>query len=114
MRDRRLNDAIGLCMKAGRCRSGDFTVEKLARAGEARLVLLDAQISAATRERYERLCSREQIPLVDDSGAWRSNRQTGTDGCGGHRSGICQYDTTCGGGCANAGRAYVQNKRSGA
>lgn len=64
MRDRRLNDAIGLCMKAGRCRSGDFTVEKLARAGEARLVLLDAQISAATRERYERLCSREQIPLL--------------------------------------------------
>ena len=62
MRDRRLNDAIGLCMKAGRCRSGDFTVEKLARAGEARLVLLDAQISAATRERYERLCSANRFP----------------------------------------------------
>lgn len=64
MRDRRLTDAIGLCMKAGRCRSGDFVAERLARAGAASLVLLDAHVSAATRERYERLCERGGIPVL--------------------------------------------------
>lgn len=59
-----MSNAIGLCMKAGRCRSGDFVSEKLVRAGEARLVLLDQRAADATRERYRHLCQRENVPLI--------------------------------------------------
>ena len=75
--------------------------------------MLDAQISAATRERYERLCSREQIPLLTiqvlGAAIGKPERMVAavTD------QGFANMITTCGGGCANAGRAYVQNKRSG-
>lgn len=64
MQEQRLNNAIGLCMKAGRCRSGDFVAERLMRAGDARLLLLDERASTATRERYQRLCERGGVPLL--------------------------------------------------
>lgn len=64
MRERQLSNAIGLCMKAGRCRSGDFVAERLVRAGEARLVLLDERASAATRDRYVRLCGPDSVPVL--------------------------------------------------
>ena len=37
----KLTSAIGFAMKAGKLVSGDFSVEKLARSGKARLLLID-------------------------------------------------------------------------
>ena len=62
--DSRLHNAIGLAMKAGKCVSGDFVVERTLRDNKARLVLLDETVSNSTRERYERLCQRDGTPLV--------------------------------------------------
>ena len=64
MREQRLSNAIGLAMKAGKCQSGDFAVEKMVRSGKARLVILDSEASQATQERYGRLCERMRIPLL--------------------------------------------------
>lgn len=62
--DNRLHNAIGLAMKAGKCVSGDFIVERTLRDNQARLVLLDETVSSSTRERYERMCVRGATPLV--------------------------------------------------
>ncbi len=64
MQGQKLSNAIGLAMKAGKCQSGDFSVEKLVRAGNAKLVILDSEASQATKERYRRLCERMQTPLL--------------------------------------------------
>ena len=62
--DERFKNAVGLAMKAGKCISGDFAVEKAAKGGKVRLVLLDETASAATQERYERICARSAVPLL--------------------------------------------------
>lgn len=64
MQGQKLSNAIGLAMKAGKCQSGDFSVEKLVRAGKAKMVILDFEASQATKERYGRLCERMQTPLL--------------------------------------------------
>lgn len=59
-------------MKAGRLRSGDFTVEKLVRASQVRLVLIDADASENTREKYRTMCQThgaEFIPVAE-LGRW--------------------------------------------
>ena len=70
MTEGRLRGAIGLAMKAGRCESGDFAVERALRRGRILLVVLDEGVSEATRERYAQLCAARRLPLlfVKDSG----------------------------------------------
>ena len=68
----RLTNAVGLAMKAGRLKSGDFTVEKLVRAGQSKLVLLDADASENTREKYRAMSQAhgvETIPVAE-LGRW--------------------------------------------
>ena len=60
----RLNNAVGLCMRAGRLKSGNDTVEACVRAGEAKMVLLDVTASALTEKRCTELCTGHGIPLV--------------------------------------------------
>lgn len=57
-------NAIGLAMKAGKCRSGDFTVERMLKRGELTLVLIDACVSGATEERYRFAAENKQVPLI--------------------------------------------------
>lgn len=66
----RLRGAIGLSMKAGKCESGDFAVEKAVSRGKIRLLILDSSASELTREKYENDAERLGIPLmyVDDAG----------------------------------------------
>lgn len=51
-------------MRAGKCRAGDFTAEKLIKAGKARLALLDRGASENTKERYRELCERAGVPCL--------------------------------------------------
>ena len=71
MHEQKLRGAIGFAMKAGRCESGDFAVERALKRGRILLALLDEGVSEATRERYEKLCAARKIPLlfVRDVGA---------------------------------------------
>lgn len=68
----RLINAIGLAMKAGRIQSGDFTVEKLVRAEQVKLVLLDAGASENTREKYRAMCRTHgaETMLIAELGRW--------------------------------------------
>jgi len=68
----RLTNAVGLAMKAGRLVSGDFAVEKLLRAGKAKLALVDAAASENTLDKYRALCAAKgtEIVRVTDLGGW--------------------------------------------
>ena len=60
----RLSNSLGLCRKAGRCVTGDETVEKTVRAGKAALVILDAEVSGNTRDKYTFLCRGRGVELL--------------------------------------------------
>jgi len=68
----KLTSAIGFAMKAGRLKSGDFAVEKLVRAGKARLVLIDEAASENTKERYRTLCTAHRTEQMEvfELGSW--------------------------------------------
>ncbi len=60
----RLRSAVGFAMKAGKLQSGGFIVEKLLRAGKARLVILDETVSENTMEPLLRLCGNTHTPWI--------------------------------------------------
>lgn len=66
----KLKNAVGLSMRAGKCASGAFSVEKLVRAGKAQLVLLDAAAAENAKKRYADACRTHGVPmiLVPDAG----------------------------------------------
>ncbi len=66
----KLRNAVGLSMRAGKCASGAFVVEKIIRAGKAQLVLLDAAAAENARKRYADACRTHGVPmiLVPDAG----------------------------------------------
>ena len=66
----RLHNAVGLAMKAGKLQSGDFAAERLVRSGGAKLVLMDPESSANTRDKYARMCNAAQTDclMVPDLG----------------------------------------------
>ena len=49
----KVRGALGLCMRAGKCLSGDFAVEEAVKKGKVILLVLDETVSEATRDRYE-------------------------------------------------------------
>jgi ribosomal protein L7Ae-like RNA K-turn-binding protein len=59
----RLYNAIGLCMKAGKAKSGAFAAENAIKSGKAKLVLLEEGASEATKTHYEQLCAAHGVPL---------------------------------------------------
>ncbi|MBQ2202376.1 MAG: ribosomal L7Ae/L30e/S12e/Gadd45 family protein [Clostridia bacterium] len=60
----RLYNAIGLCRRAGKAKSGAFAAENAIRSGKAKLVLLEEGASEATKTHYEHLCAAHGVPLV--------------------------------------------------
>ena len=60
----RLYNAIGLCQRAGKAKSGAFAAENAIRTGKAKLVLLEETASEATRMHYEQLCAAHGVPLM--------------------------------------------------
>lgn len=59
----RLYNAIGLCQKAGKAKSGAFAAENAIKAGKAAMVLLEETASEATKTHYEHLCAAHGVPF---------------------------------------------------
>ena len=68
----KLNSAIGFAMKAGRLKSGDFVTEKLLRAKNAKIALIDGTASDNTKDKYRAICESTGIQLVEveELGRW--------------------------------------------
>lgn len=59
-----LKSAVGFSMRAGKCISGDFACEKAVKANKAKIVILDASASDATKERYKGFCERRSMECI--------------------------------------------------
>ena len=54
---------IGICMKAGKLVSGEFSVEKAVKAGQAYAVLVAEDASANSKKQYTNMCDFYKVPL---------------------------------------------------
>ena len=63
MSETKLFNSLGLCQRAGRCKSGEFAAERAVKAGNAKLVLLEQTASENTKARFSSLCAGRKIPL---------------------------------------------------
>ncbi len=61
----KLQGAIGLSRKAGKCIAGDYAVTKALKEGRKLLVVLDMGVSEATRQRYNSLCALKDVKLLE-------------------------------------------------
>jgi len=68
----KLNSAIGFAMKAGRLKSGGYVVEKLIRAKQAHIALIDTTASDNTKDQYRDMCAYANVELVEveELGRW--------------------------------------------
>jgi ribosomal protein L7Ae-like RNA K-turn-binding protein len=59
-------------MKAGRLKSGDYVTEKLLRAKNAKIALIDTTASDNTKDKYRDICKYSAIELieVEELGRW--------------------------------------------
>lgn len=67
-RDKFFN-AVGLAMRAGRCVSGEFAVEKLLKEGRALLLILDRDASKNAMKQYKDASAHFNVPLILMDGA---------------------------------------------
>ena len=57
---------LGLAMKAGKCVSGEFTVEKTVKDRKAKLVVIAVDASAASKKNYKDMCTFYHVPLIEE------------------------------------------------
>lgn len=65
MMKNKLFQTLGLAMRAGKVVSGDDTVMKAVRSGEAKLVLLASDAAPNAQKKFRDKCSHYRIPLLE-------------------------------------------------
>ncbi len=62
MQNKKIFSLLGLCMKAGKLKSGGFQVEEAVKLGRAWLVLIAADASDNTVKKFGNMCSFYEVP----------------------------------------------------
>ena len=65
MDERRLKGLMGLCVRAGQAVFGEDGCRKAVTAGQCGILLADGDMSAATRERYTRVCAQTGTEMAE-------------------------------------------------
>lgn len=63
MTDQKIWNLLGLAMKAGKIKSGEFATEKAVREGRAFLVIVASDASENTKKLFRNLCAHYQVPF---------------------------------------------------
>lgn len=63
MNHKKIMSLIGLAMKAGKIKSGEFSVEKAVKSGVAYLVIVSESASNNTRKKFSNMCHFYEVPL---------------------------------------------------
>lgn len=63
MNNNKVLSFIGICMKAGKLVSGEFSVEKAVKSGQASLVVVAADASENSKKQYTNMCTFYKVPL---------------------------------------------------
>lgn len=56
---------LGLCQRAGKCRSGEFAVEKSIRSGKAFLVIVPVDASDNTKKKFRNMTTYRSVPYQE-------------------------------------------------
>lgn len=56
---------LGLAMRAGKVKSGEFSTEKSAKGGKSRLVIIAADASDNTKKKFRNICEYRSIPYLE-------------------------------------------------
>lgn len=65
MKEKKLTSLLGLAQKAGKIVSGELAVEKTVRAGKAKVLLVAADASDATKKNYRDMTTYYKIPIYE-------------------------------------------------
>ena len=63
MNNHKILSFIGICMKAGKLVSGEFSVEKAVKSGQASVVVVAADASENSKKQYTNMCTYYKVPL---------------------------------------------------
>lgn len=63
MTNDRILSLIGLCAKAGKVVSGEFSTERSVKAGKAFLVIVADDASANTKKMFTNMCNFYKVPM---------------------------------------------------
>ncbi|MGP1589191.1 MAG: L7Ae/L30e/S12e/Gadd45 family ribosomal protein [Oribacterium sp.] len=58
---------LGLAMRAGKLRSGEFGTEKSVKEGRAKLVILAGDASDNTKKKFRNMCEYRSVPYCEHS-----------------------------------------------
>ena len=61
----RLLSMLGLCMKAGKLKSGEFQTEAAVKSGDAFLVILATDASFNTKKKFNDMCTFYETPVIE-------------------------------------------------
>ena len=56
---------LGLCQRAGKCRSGEFAVEKSIKSGKAFLVIIPEDASDNTKKKFRNMTTYRSVPYQE-------------------------------------------------
>ncbi len=65
MKNNKIASLLGLSMKAGKVASGEFSTEKMVKAGKARLVLVAETASENTKKKFRDMCTFYEVPYYE-------------------------------------------------
>lgn len=63
MNQKKVLSLIGLAMKAGKIKSGEFAVEKAVKSGLAYLVIVSESASDNTKKKFGNMCHFYEVPI---------------------------------------------------
>ena len=56
---------LGLCQRAGKCKSGEFTVEKSIKSGKSFLVIIPEDASDNTKKKFRNMTTYRSVPYQE-------------------------------------------------
>lgn len=65
MKQNKIESLLGLCMRAGKLKSGELAVENAVKDGSASLVVVAADASANTRKLFHDKCAFYEVPCME-------------------------------------------------
>jgi len=65
LKNDRILSLLGLSAKAGKCKSGEFQVEKAVKENQAFVVIVAADASDASKKSYRDMCKYYKVPMYE-------------------------------------------------
>ena len=63
--DNRIYSLLGLCQKAGKLVSGEFSVENAIKSGKAYMVIVSTDASDNTKKKFKDKCDFYEVPIAE-------------------------------------------------